>query len=224
MIVDDLMQRELQPGDVLGSEAQLVAGYRVARGTLREAIRLLQSQGIVVSKRGPGGGLIVGQPTSVEFVRMMRLFLQAKGTTYADIPAARLAIEPLFARLAAESRPERGIAELQAVLYEAEHLPLDDENAQFSCATRFHTIVATMSENPLLDLVGTIIHQTYWVDVFGSAPEDALARSHHAHKVIAKAIVAGQGGRAERLMREHILDLEHSYWKGEESALRVGWR
>ena len=56
-----VVEKGLAPGDRLPGEAELIARFAMSKGTIREAMRLLQAQGLVVTKTGPGGGSFVGE-------------------------------------------------------------------------------------------------------------------------------------------------------------------
>ena len=94
----------LAPGSQLPGEAQMLADYHVGRGSLREALRILEVHGIIKIKAGPGGGPVVVGTTTNDFGRMATMFFQAGGMTFREVIDARLVLEPLMARLAAERR------------------------------------------------------------------------------------------------------------------------
>src|SRR6202008_3764003 len=98
-----------KPGDMLPSEADMIATYAVGRATVREALRLLEVQGLIGLKTGPGGGPGVAQLTARHLGDMARLHLKMAGATYGELVRARLAIEPLMARLAAETQDPEGL-------------------------------------------------------------------------------------------------------------------
>src|ERR1700744_6667184 len=62
-IVEDVMALGWPVGQVLGSEAELLERYRVSRAVFREAVRLVEHQQVAHTRRGPGGGLVVTEPT-----------------------------------------------------------------------------------------------------------------------------------------------------------------
>ena len=88
-IVSNILARicsgELNVGSALPGEAQMLAHYDVGRGSLREALRILEVHGIVKIKAGPGGGPVVRGVTTRDFGRMTTMFLQAGGMTFRDI-------------------------------------------------------------------------------------------------------------------------------------------
>ena len=81
-IVRDL--RDLEPSTMLPPEAVMLDKYRVGRASLREALRLLEVQGLIVIRPGPGGGPMVAQADSVHYGRMSSLYYHMVGATYHD--------------------------------------------------------------------------------------------------------------------------------------------
>src|SRR6202008_2145866 len=63
LIVEDVMASGWPVGEVLGSEAELLERYQVSRAVFREAVRLVEHQQVATMRRGPGGGLVVIEPT-----------------------------------------------------------------------------------------------------------------------------------------------------------------
>src|SRR5689334_15968735 len=100
-IVRRIRTGPIAPGSSLPSEAQLLNELHVGRASLREALRLLEINGVVKVKPGPGGGPVVNQVDTRAFGRMATLYFHLGGTTLHELMEARLAIEPLMARLAA---------------------------------------------------------------------------------------------------------------------------
>src|SRR5271169_443317 len=99
MIVDG----QLKDGDFLPYEADLMAHFQVSRPTLREAVRVLESDRLVEVRRGSRTGAKVRVPGPEVVARPAALLLAISGTTLADVMTARMGIEPYAARLLAEN-------------------------------------------------------------------------------------------------------------------------
>src|SRR3954467_7900285 len=100
-IVHDIVEQELETGDSLPSEAVMLEHYGVSRESLREALRLLEVQGLISIRRGPGGGPIVGTVDPANLGRVSTLFFYMAGATYAELFEAWVLSEPIIAQLAA---------------------------------------------------------------------------------------------------------------------------
>jgi GntR family transcriptional repressor for pyruvate dehydrogenase complex len=188
----------LQPGDPLASEPELIAGYGVARATVREALRLLESDGIIEIRRGRGGGILVRQPDLKQSSRSTGLLLAMRGTTLRELFDFRLLVEPEAARAAAERATvaeRRHLSELAAGKWQPDLSP----------AVEFHNAIGRLCHNDLLMVsIATLAQEFRW-----HAPDEALsppetAGTDRAHRAIARAIRDGDGVRAHAAMTKHI--------------------
>jgi DNA-binding FadR family transcriptional regulator len=196
--------RGMAPGTKLPPEAVMLSKYRVGRASLREALRLLEVQGLIVIRPGPGGGPIVASVDSRHFAQMSSLYFHTAGATYGDLVEGRLVMEPVMARLAAQRQDPRDLEQLQAFIGEP---PPDDTREYLRKATEFHALLSGMSGNPVLDLMGRSLKDLYTDRVEGLIfPARARARVEREHAAIARAIISGNAQRAERLMREHMAE------------------
>ena len=107
-IVDDIVRRGLGEGDGLPSEAAMLEQYDVSRESLREGLRLLEVQGLISIRRGPGGGPIVGSIDPANLGRTSTLYYHLAGATYAELFVAWESAEIAIAELAARN-PARQI-------------------------------------------------------------------------------------------------------------------
>ena len=111
-IMSDVARRGLKPGDFLPAERTMVETYGVGRSTLREALRLLEFQGVISLKPGPGGGPILQDPSGADLASTMVLLLQMKQAPFRTILEVRSAVEPVISRLAAERMSDEALDRL----------------------------------------------------------------------------------------------------------------
>ena len=112
---------ELSEGDSLGHEPDLVERFGVSRPSLREALRILEAEGLITVVRGVLGGVVVHEPDERMTARAAALVLQARNVPLADVYDARSLIEPTAARVVAASRSRRSAAaELRKLIDEQE--------------------------------------------------------------------------------------------------------
>lgn len=206
-IIQDILRSNLKPGDMLDAEADMISAYQVGRATLREALRLLEVQGVITVKPGPGGGPVVAQLTPRQFADMAKLHLQMAGATYRELVRARLAIEPLMARLAAENQDATGLKKLHGVVEAARATPLDSDDSYAAMSQAFHATVAGISGNRVLDLLAESLKELM-DSKFRAAlsPLESRVEVQKAHEAVAAAITNGRGAKAEDLMRAHMED------------------
>ncbi|WP_054815144.1 FadR/GntR family transcriptional regulator [Nocardia arizonensis] len=156
MIVDG----ELSDGDHLPHEADLMEHFSVSRPTLREAVRVLESERLVEVRRGSRSGARVCVPGPEIVARPASLLLELSGTTVADVFVAREAIEPPAARLLAENGTEEAFDELERMV--DEDIPTAynaDRLAQGSA--QFHLRMVQLSGNATLALIAGMLHEIF---------------------------------------------------------------
>src|ERR1700677_49000 len=103
----------MRPGDLLPPERVMVEQYGTGRGTLREALRLLEFQGVIALKPGPGGGPILLEPDSTHLSSTIILLMELKTSPFRTIVEARTALEPMISSLAAANMDEDSLLELK---------------------------------------------------------------------------------------------------------------
>jgi DNA-binding FadR family transcriptional regulator len=208
MIVDDVFSSHLEPGTKLPPERVMLERFGVSRGTLREALRILEMHGLLTIRSGPTGGPVVADMTAQDFGRASSLHYKAAGATVGDLWNARLIIEPLVARAVAEALDDETEQELTAVLEASKRISLVNDADYFRIGSEFHRVIASMAPNPILAvfarslaaIVAELVSETV-------VPADARVKVHADHQAIVAAILARDGARAEALMRNHMAEI-----------------
>lgn len=206
-----IVRGQLAQGDSLPAEAELVAQFGVSRPTLREAFRILESEGLISVTRGSRGGARVHLPELRTAAWRVGLLLQVRGVTLADVHEARRIIEPPCARLLAERGDGAPLRKLRA-LTEQERAVIGDAHAFAELSTRFHELVVELGGNHTLALLVGLIHDIVEMHAQASleradeAGSDAARRRRaiRSHEKLVALIEAGDGERAERHWRNHI--------------------
>jgi DNA-binding FadR family transcriptional regulator len=201
----DILAAGWPVGRVLGSESDLRERYGVSRAVFREAIRLVEHHEVATMRRGPSGGLVVKAPDSGPLTTAMVIYLEHMGATVADILNARLLLEPVAARLAAERMSEQGIATLRSALEEEAHL-----GSTSGLRDPLHTTLALLSGSATLRLFIEVLVEL--TDRYAQVPpppspavaEAVAAQSDRAHQAVADSIIAGDPGRAEHRTIRHL--------------------
>lgn len=201
----DILAAGWPVGRVLGSESELRERYGVSRAVFREAIRLVEHHEVATMRRGPSGGLVVKAPDSGPLTTAMVIYLEHMGATVADILSARLLLEPVAARLAAERMSEQGIATLRSALDEESRL-----GTTSGLRDPLHTTMAQLSGSATLRLfIDVLVELT---DRYAQVPppptpavaQAVAAQSDRAHQAVANSIIAGDPGRAEHRTIRHL--------------------
>jgi DNA-binding FadR family transcriptional regulator len=187
---------------MLPPEAAMLEKYQVGRASLREALRILEVQGIIAIRPGPGGGPVIAPLDSVYFARMSTLYLHLYGATYREILEARIVMEPVMVRFAASREDREALGVLEEFLELDE--PEDDSGYLFQ-VSEFHGLISGLSGNKVLDLQERSLKDIYAGRIEGTVfPAEARESILQDHRQIARAIIAGKAGRAEKLMRAHM--------------------
>jgi GntR family transcriptional repressor for pyruvate dehydrogenase complex len=204
-IVEEIITDGLGPGDRLPNEAVMLERFEVGRGSLREALRILETHGLISLRSGPKGGPVVIAVDPRDVGRTFSLYLSLIGATMGELIDTRLFIEPMVARLAADNIDDEGRQRLEKALAREAAIPPDDPS-YIEAANDFHYLLASMTGNRVFDLVATALKELYTTRLVGSglASETTEPRIRLEHQAIGEAILAGDGDRAEKLMREHI--------------------
>lgn len=217
-IVADYVRRqivrgELRGGDALPREATLLARFDVSRPTLREAFRVLESEGLIVVRRGANGGAKVQEPDPALAARQAGLILQHRGTTLADVDEARIVLEPQAVGLLAERADAESVARLRAALAghdAAAHEPLRSIRVHVA----FHSLLVELAGNRTLELLARlleqIVDQANVEQVASTVGTPAHARASRkgfsAHHLVVDLIEAGEREAAAGLWRRHLVE------------------
>jgi DNA-binding FadR family transcriptional regulator len=207
-ILRDIVDRGLTTGDRLPPEASMVSQFGVGRASLREALRILETHGLIRIRMGSGGGPVVTDVSSTEYGRMASLYLFRAGGTYEELLEARLVIEPIMVRLAAERLTDETAQRLQEVVEEGEAAADAPASVWSAASERFHAVIAGMSGNHVLDLfaAGLIsIERRHIGPIYRPGDRGTTLK---VHRKIANAILAQNADQAEQLTRRHIVENE----------------
>lgn len=199
----DIIRAGWPVGEVIGSEEQLMARYRVGRAVIREAVRLAEHRQIVRPRRGRNGGLVVVEPDLSAVTESLAIFLEYAHADLDDLLEARTVLEIYSAAAATASSPGAGqLAELRQA---ASAWP----DCADPAAAGFHEAVAQLSGNAALSL---FIAATAVLTGRLGVPRPAAASRPRAadrpgHAAVVAAIAAGDAGRAGAQMRADMVFL-----------------
>jgi GntR family transcriptional repressor for pyruvate dehydrogenase complex len=216
-----ILTGELRDGDELPRQEDLLLEFGVSKPSLREALRILEAEGLTTVRRGNRGGAIVHVPTAHNAAFMLGLTLQFRGVSLADVGSALQAIEPVCASLCA-SRPDRATTVVPALraVHEGAIKTADDPDAFTRSTREFHqTIVSQCGNETLILVVGSL--EALWsspernwasaADELGRFPERAQRlKGLRVHEKLITRIEAGDAEGVLRYAGAHLRDsLEH---------------
>ncbi|CAM2740594.1 FadR/GntR family transcriptional regulator [Skermania piniformis] len=199
----------------LPTQDQLVQDFGVSYPSIREALRILETEGLVTVRRGNIGGAEVHRPDAASAAYHLGLALQGARVTLGDLAAGLRALEPLCAGECA-ARTDRATTVVPALIDNVDRSAalLGDGVAFTHTAREFHDLIVSYTPNLTVRyVVATLV--TLW-----SAQEQAwaetLTREGHypsrdeaeavvrTHRRIVQEIEAGRGAEAQRLYRTHL--------------------
>ncbi len=205
-ILRDITARQLSPGEVLASEAEMQVQYRVARGSVREALRILEVHGIISLRPGSKGGPVVCDVGPAEFGRMTALFLQATRASLDSLLQARRVIESMMAQVAARERNPELIARLELLLPRMQEVDMDHASREYTdVAMEFHRAICGSSSNGVLNLIAQGLIEAFLSRVLNSPFVPELRRqAMREHRAVIRAIIDGDEEKALSLMTRHM--------------------
>lgn len=204
-ILHDIHHRKLAPGTSLPSETAMLERFGVGRASLREALRILEINGLVRIKTGPGGGPIVAAPDSRDFGQMSTLHYQAQGATFRELLDSRAALEPMLAARAAARTGQDAGRLVRAAFEYSKQFSVSDDLEYAETHSDFHAAVFEASGNPVLALLANSIKDIWSVRVTAVLfSEDKRPLIDQAHADITRAIERHDARKAEQLMRDHM--------------------
>ncbi|PRD42939.1 FadR family transcriptional regulator [Phyllobacterium phragmitis] len=214
-IRDRIVEHGLSPGDRLPHEWIEPEAWHVSRGTLREALKVLESQGLTLSKTGPGGGVFVASVEAEQAIRLLDNLFLHQPPSIAEIYAIRKELEPLLAASLAGKLTPPAFALLQAKirLYEDEPATVEEEYRQRMAELDFHDALARLCENRLLGflcrfLVSLLKDMAACRDVYQQHNPVLRETGLHYQVALLRAIKAGDAERASTIMRHHMIAAE----------------
>lgn len=210
-----IMDDGVTPGGRLPAEWLAPQALSASRGTVREALKILEFQGLIESKTGPSGGVFVRAASHEDAIGMLESLFVFQQPSIAEIYALRKVIEPeLAANTARKHSPETFAALQDAIrLYEDEPKTAKEEYAQRLAELDFHAELARCGGNSLFSFIAIfllrLLRDMTVCRAIYKEPNPALRETGLHYQVrLLRAIKAGNETRARNIMREHMEDAE----------------
>ena len=217
LLRERIVSGDLGDGDDLPGLEKLVQEFGVSPPSLREALRILENEGLITVRRGNVGGAVVHRPSPDAAAYMFGLVLQAEQVPAADLAAALGHLETLCVRLCASRRDRRRdvVAPLRR-LHRASEAVIDDAVLFEQACERFHDGLVSLCGSRSIALTVSAFEWLWraqpegWahrVSALHEYPDPDLRRAGlAAHAEILAAIDLGRPEEAERVTRAHIQD------------------
>ena len=208
---DEILSGQLGDGDTLPRQEDLLASFGVSPPAVREALRILETEGLIRVRRGNVGGAVVRTPSAEGVAYMVGLVLQSRHTSLADVGNALRDMEPLCTSLCARRKDrQRTVVPILRALVDEQRLALPDTIAFNQASRRFReALVARCGSDTLTVVVGAL--ESVWTShehrVYELGPEPAIAACRtalRAHEKLVDAIAAGDEAKAAAVTRRHL--------------------
>lgn len=204
-----------RPGDRLPPEKDLMDLFACSKGTIREALKSLEVQGLVSVRTGPRGGAVLASVAGDRAMQLLRNYFHFQHPTGANIYSLRKSLEPLLAASVCGRLTEAQISRLEAVVRQCEEPPRDfeDRRAQRIAELEFHNILAEACDDPLLSFFCRFINGLirdlviYRKVLLPEQVEFSRSNLEH-HRALIVAYRAQDVAAVTDIMRRHMEDAE----------------
>lgn len=202
-----ILSGEHPEGTPLPSERELVVQTRMSRTTVREALRILEVQGLIRIKVGRAGGAFVQRPGEESVASSLELLIRGRQIRLASVHETREAIEPSCARLAALHRTAEDLRSLEAA--NTSLAAADDLDAFLRANVDWHVAVATAGRNEILTGVMMALSRAIYTTTNneGFVNDEVRSITARAHRSVTRAIRERDAEAAVRRMTRHV----HAY-------------
>lgn len=202
----------LRPGDHLPSERALVEEFQVGRSTVREALRILESMGLLKTEPGSPRGPRVSPTNTSGLQKILNGVVRVEQIRLVDLVQYRMIAGSAANFLAASLRTDEHLEQMEAAVHGMEAADPEDTDAFARSDLRFHEVIAAAAGNSFLTIVGTVINQVI-IDLVA----DTIQRSDQAgevrrdfialHRELLAAIRDRRADRAAELARNSLYDV-----------------
>jgi GntR family transcriptional repressor for pyruvate dehydrogenase complex len=208
-IQEAILDGRLKTGDTLPSERQLKDMFNISRGTLREALRVLEQKGLIEIKLGVGGGSVVKDVNEDQVSESLALLIRSQKVSLNHLAEFREDVEGIIAAHAAKRCTEADISQLRELLKKARKC-LDQGTSQrdafIEIDKQIHMTLAAVSQNPIYISVLHSVHENIhrYYEKYLSMAERELNENYQDLCDLVDRVEKGQADEARELARDHV--------------------
>ncbi len=204
-IKTSIFDGKLMPGDRLPSEKELTEQFGVSRTTVRDALRVLESQGLINIKVGAGGGAFISPPSSEPISQVVNDMLRLTRVSTRELVEARLVIETSIVTYAADRATPEDLEAMRQAIAEAKAARLAGEARFTPYSVNFHVALAKAAKNQVLLFTVNTFRSAFYETLEKLMPDEGMSeRAIEDHQQLLDAIAAHDVERALQVMREHL--------------------
>lgn len=206
-IQNAIISGKLEPGSKLPAERELKDMFNTSRGTLREALRVLEQKGLIEIKLGVSGGAIVKRMDTEVMAESLALLIRSGQVSLEHLAEFRIKTEGSLVELASQRATPRDIRELEKMFLRAKACYEKNDWENFlKMDEKMHTYIGTMTRNPVFQFVQKTIHDNihlYYNEYLPMDRERTLENLTDFEKLI-EAMKAGDALTAAHIIQDHV--------------------
>lgn len=220
-IQEAIIEGRLEIGQRLPAERELMEMFQTSRGSLREALRVLEHKGLIEIRLGGSGGAVVKDVGTEQLSDSLALLLRTQKVSLDHLAEFRKGVEGHVASLAAMRAQPADIEELRAILTEAEDYCLDASAHRddfLRADEKFHTVLARISGNPLYLFITQTVHENIhrYYDQYLAMNEAEIKEDYGDLCDMVEAIERREPDECLKIAQDHVQRFNR-YMKREEN-------
>jgi len=210
-----IAEHRLKPGDRLPQEKELMTQFSASKGTAREALKALETQGLIITRTGPGGGAFVADVPPDRAMSLLANYFYFKDITIHDIYQLRVHLEPEMAASVVGRLSDDDFQRLQTTMtiYDAPPTDQQEEHAQRIAELSFHEVLVDLCPNPILSftchfLLGLLKNLRLCHNIYDLPNPELWETGRHYQMQLISALKRESEADVRRIMREHMIRAE----------------
>ncbi|MBU0972597.1 MAG: FadR family transcriptional regulator [Proteobacteria bacterium] len=207
ILKQSILDGHFKPGDKFPPEIEIAQKYNVSKVSAREALREMESEGLIQKKRGVFGGSFIAEPGSEKMVDVVINSYLFGGISARDLAEFRRILEPGLAKLAAKRRTTKDLAAMELCIHDIE-ASINEGHPDQTKAIGFHRLIADACHNPFISSLMEALVSVFQ-QVLAKTPDLKTAQKDlHYNQLFLDCIRQRDGKRAEQVMEQHFDTLE----------------
>ena len=202
---------KLVPGDRLPNENELIKKFQMSKSTIREATRILEAQGLIKTRTGPGGGCFVHEVSENRTIALLTNYFYFKNMSIREIYQLRKVLEPEVSSELSGELNLKQIQELKTILNKYSNPPNSEEeekNYHYN-ALQFHAKLAEFSKNELLKFIIKFMAKllsevTIDRRLFEPSNHELWQKGRNYQIKLIKALQKGEKEKTYKIMYNHM--------------------